>query len=235
MRRKHIHYFQHVPYEDLGCITDWAKENKYLISSTKFYQNDELPELDEIDWLIIMGGHMSAFDEEKYPWLVDEKNFINKAIENKKVVIGVCLGSQILAEVLGANVYPNKEKEIGFYPVTLSDEAERNEIFKLLPKTMDVFHWHSDTYDLPSGSVLLASSQGCKNQAFIKDNRIVGLQFHLEISKKTIEDLINNNRHDLTDGKFIQWEISMLSASYLTIELNVFMKCILERLDKYNK
>ncbi len=234
MRKKNIHYFQHVPYEDLGCIAAWAKENQYLISSTKFYHNDSLPELDEIDWLIIMGGPMNAYDEEKYPWLGEEKRYISKAIESGKVVLGICLGSQLLADVLGANVYPNKEKEIGFYPISLTPDAERNDIFKLLPKSIDVFHWHSDTYDLPENTTLLASSKACKNQAFIKENRIVGLQFHLEIYKKTIEELINNNRHDITEGKYVQWEVSMHTASYLTIELNVFMKCILERLDKFN-
>lgn len=234
MEKKHIHYFQHVPYEDPGCIKNWALENNYLISSTNFYEGEPLPDPEDIDWLVIMGGPMSVYEEEKYPWLVDEKNYIKKIIDKKRVALGICLGAQLIAEVLGANVYPNKEKEIGFFPVSFSPDAERNTLFKLLPKTMDVFHWHADTFDLPKDTILIASSEACKNQCFVYDDRVVGIQFHLEADKNIIEGIVDNNRTDITEGRYIQSEVKIKTSSFLTIELNVYMKCILERLQKVN-
>lgn len=234
MRNLRIHYFQHVPYETLGCIRDWAKEYGHHVTCTQFFDEYSLPRLEDIDWLIVLGGPMGIYEEDKYPWLVDEKNFIKRAIDNQKVVIGICLGAQIIAELLGSRVYPNKEKEIGFFPVYFSQEAETNDIFRLIPKEVEVFHWHGDTFDLPEGAIHLAKSEACKNQAFIYGNRIVGLQFHFEITREIIDDLINYNRYEIVDSRFVQSITEIRSNMFMTIELNVFMKCILERLEQFS-
>ena len=112
MHQLRIHYFKHVSFEGLASIQEWSTKNGHILTSTNFYLNENLPHLDSIDWLIVMGGPMSVEDEKKFHWLSKEKIFIRKAIEKGKTVIGICLGAQLIAQILGAKVYPNKQKEI---------------------------------------------------------------------------------------------------------------------------
>ena len=144
---------------------------------------------------------------------------ISKAINSNKVVIGICLGAQLIAGVLGAKVYPNLEKEIGYMPIKVTKQAEKDQIFRLFPPEID--------------AKLLAFSEATKNQAFIYKDRVVGLQFHLEMQKENIIELIENNLLDLTDGKYVQSKSEIKHNLYMTFESNVFMKCILERLQRY--
>lgn len=197
-----IHYLQHVPFEGLGFIENWALENKHSLSATKFFEKHQLPNLTSFDMLIVMGGPMSVYDEEKFPWLKEEKTFIKKAIEADKIVVGICLGAQLIAEVLGAKVYPNKGKEIGWFPIQKTGHF----FFKSLPDDFFVFHWHGDTFDLPRKAVHLASSVACRNQAFLYNKRVLALQFHLEATETTLQQMIENGRNELTEGEFIQNE-----------------------------
>src|SRR3990172_6021504 len=137
-----IHYFQHVPFEGLGCIEGWAQALGHHLSATRFFENEPLPEIEAIDWLVVMGGPMGAGDEDKYSWLPLEKIFIEKAIGQAKVVIGVCLGAQLIADVLGAKVYPNEYKEIGWFPIQITDEGQISSLFGFLPSQFNVFHLH---------------------------------------------------------------------------------------------
>src|SRR4030042_2732255 len=109
MKLLRIHCFQHVDYEDMGCIKEWCHTNGHQITCTKFYKGDSLPDTKDFDWLIIMGGPMGVYEDEKYSWLSGEKTAIKEAIEQNKTVIGICLGSQLIADVLGARVYKNRE------------------------------------------------------------------------------------------------------------------------------
>ncbi len=233
MDKLNIHYFQHVEYENLGCIEEWANDMGHKITYTKFFKADPLPQINNLDWLIILGGPMNIYEENKYSWLIKEKEYIKQAIEANKTIIGICLGAQLIANALGVKVFPNKEKEIGFLPITMTREAEEDVVFKLIPKELDVFHWHTDTFDLPKGAKHLAYSKITKNQAFIYNEKIIGLQFHFEMQKNNIKDLINNNRNDLIRSNYVQSEGKIKTYLFQTIELNVYMKCILERLHKY--
>ncbi|MCK7557005.1 type 1 glutamine amidotransferase [Chitinophaga sedimenti] len=112
-----IHYFQHVPFEGLGCIADWIDRKGHQVSVTRWYAGDAPPPHDQTDWLIIMGGPMGVYDAAQYPWLETEKAYIREAIQQGKRVLGICLGAQLIAAALGAKVYPNREKEIGWFPV----------------------------------------------------------------------------------------------------------------------
>jgi GMP synthase (glutamine-hydrolysing) len=143
-----IHYLQHVPFEEPGFFKEWSEAKDYQFTGTKFFEDDTLPALDDIDWLIIMGGPMSIYDEIIYPWLTKEKAYVKAAIEKGKTVIGVCLGAQIIADVLGASVYKNNYKEIGWFPVKKIISEEKN-IFSDLPEEFLAFHWHGETFDLP--------------------------------------------------------------------------------------
>ena len=181
------------------------------------------------DFLIVMGGPMSVHDEDKYPWLKKEKEFIRSAIENKKIVIGICLGSQLIAEVLGSKVYQNKEKEIGWFPIKFSHSENSNKILNSLPQELEVFHWHGDTFNLPKSSIHLAESKCTKNQAFVLD-KIIGLQFHLEITEKGLEKMINYCKGELDGSGFVQSEDEIKNSNFLCKKNNEFMFKLLDNI-----
>jgi len=223
-----IHYFQHVPFEGLGSIEAWARSAGHQISVTRFYAGEHPPPVSLIDWLIIMGGPMSINEEERYPWLAEEKTFISQAIDQGKKVVGICLGAQFVAGVLGADVHPNTEREIGWFPVYPTAEAKQSSIIDHLPRELEVFHWHGDTFGLPEGSDHLMRSQACENQAFMVDNRILGFQFHLETTRESAAALIKNCADDLRSGPFVQDAETILMEEERFNRINKSMKSILE-------
>ena len=187
-----LHYLQHVPFEGLGIIEDWAIARGAAITVTQLFHNEPLPDMDTFDWLVVMGGSMGIHDHAEHPWLVAEKEFIQQAIAAEKTVVGICLGAQLIADGLGAKVYPGPQKEIGWFPIQRSAGAP-----DLLPEDAVVFHWHGDTFDLPDGATRLASSAACRNQGFVYNDRVVALQFHMETTPAGMEALIENCRDEL--------------------------------------
>ena len=223
------HYLQHVPFEGLGSIEPWLLSAGYQISSTRFFDSIELPDPDDIDFLMIMGGPMSVNDEHEHPWLATEKGFIGKAIEAGKPVLGICLGAQLIVSALGSRVFPNKEKEIGWYPVR-GVKPENRSTFRFPEETI-AFHWHGETFDLPYGAVQLAHSEACENQAFQIGSNIIGLQFHLETTQDSAKALVDNCKTELVEGRYIQSEAEILSAPPERFSsINSLMKRILEYL-----
>jgi GMP synthase-like glutamine amidotransferase len=226
-----LHYLQHVPFEDLAKIEDWAKDRGHQISRTLVYDGENFPKLGEFDWLIIMGGPMNIYEEDKYPWLVKEKKFIKEAIKANKVVLGICLGGQLIADVLGGKVQRNAHKEIGWHPVKLTKEVEESKIFRVLPKEFMAFHWHGDIFNIPPKAIRMAESDGCANQAFVF-NKAVALQFHLESSIESINHLINNCGNELVEGKYIQGPKELLSQVGLFPQINRLMAVFLDNMEK---
>lgn len=221
-----LHWLQHVPFEGLGYIEDWAEEQGFSISCTRLYEEeDEFPDVDDFDWLIIMGGPMGIFDYNDYPWLTDEKEFVETAIDEEKTVIGICLGAQLMADVLGANVYPGPEKEIGWFPITRSPGAP-----DLVPEELTVFHWHGDTFDTPDGAVPLAVSEPGINQGFVYKDQAVALQFHMEIADHGMEALIQECGHELVDAPYIQSADEMKAGLSNIPAVNGAMKNLLDAL-----
>lgn len=197
------HYLQHVPFEGLGSIETWLQSMRADVSVTRFFEEPALPDPADIDLLVIMGGPMSVNDEADHPWLAAEKQFIRSAIENDKAVIGICLGAQLIAGAMGAAVYPNREKEIGWFPVTGTQPDNMEELFTF-PQELLVFHWHGETFDLPDGAMRLARSDACRNQAFQLGKRVIGLQFHLETTPDTARDLVHHCRDELQPSRYVQ-------------------------------
>jgi GMP synthase-like glutamine amidotransferase len=222
-----IHYFQHVPFEGLGNIEDWIKSQNYRLSATRLYAADPLPDLDEIDLLIIMGGPMGADDDKIYPWLTAEKRFTEAAIQAGKKVLGICLGAQLIATVLGARVYPNVHKEIGWFPLTLTIEGRAAEVFKGCPAKLPVFHWHGDTFSLPAGAARLAETIACRNQAFAQGN-VVGLQFHLDVTRESVEQLVANCGTELVSAPYIQTPQQLLRPADEFAEIRKYMYKLLD-------
>ncbi len=225
-----IHYFQHVPFEGLGSILAWVKAAGHQISVTKTYAGEHPPSFDLIDWLIIMGGPMNVAEEEQYPWLKTEKRYLRAAIDAGKVVMGICLGAQLIADVLGASIYANPEKEIGWYPVSQTAEAKKSPVASRLPNHEEVFHWHGDTFDIPAGAIHLLRSQACENQAFMLGDRILGLQFHLETTRKSAASMVKNCANDLRPGPFVQDAETILRGKEHYNHINQSMESILEYL-----
>ena len=200
---------QHVPFEGLGSIHTWLQSMRADVTVTKFFESPTLPDVDDLDLLIIMGGPMSVNDEADHPWLAAEKQFIRSAIENDKAVIGICLGAQLIAAAMGAAVYPNKKKEIGWFPITGTQPDNAEELFTF-PQELLVFHWHGETFDLPDGAMRLARSDACHNQAFQLGSRAIGLQFHLEATPAGARDLVHHCRDELRPSRYVQSEAEIL-------------------------
>jgi len=225
-----LHYLQHVPFEDLANIEVWAKDNGHTVTKTLLFDGEKLPDLDDLEFLVIMGGPMNIYEEGEYSWLVEEKNFIREAISAKKLVLGICLGAQLIADVLGAKIYKNRYDEIGWFPITLTEEAEESPIFGRLPKSFIALHWHGDTFDIPHEARLLAKSEGCINQAFEYKGHVLGLQFHLESSPGSVEKLAYYCGGGLKEAKYVQMPEEILSKHKYFTEIENTMKPLLDRI-----
>lgn len=176
-----VHWLQHAEHEELGCIAPWLAARDHRVRRTRLHDGDPPPAPDEFDWLIVMGGPMNIYEHDRYPWLIHEKKLIRDACVTDKKVLGICLGAQLLADVLGGRTTRNRHEEIGFFDVALTDEGSRNRLFADLPPSFPAFHWHADTFALPSGAGNLLKSDACVNQAFAAGQSL-GLQFHLEVT-----------------------------------------------------
>ena len=223
-----IHIFQHVSFEGPAAIKAWADDNGHLLSFTRFYKNEKLPELDEIDWLVIMGGPMSVYDQPQYPWLKTEIEFIRLAIEQSKVVIGICLGAQLIATALGARVYRGPLPEIGWFPIRIDQKVANLNGLAFLPPETVVFHWHQDTFEIPEGAIALASSEAFPNQAFIYGNLVLALQFHFEMDEPALKSIINNGSNELIAGKWVQTAPEILNHQSFIAENNNLLFCLLD-------
>ncbi len=226
-----IHIIQHVAFEGPGAIGEWARERGHAVTVTEQFGKGQLPALEDFDFLVIMGGPMSANDDAKFPWLAGEKRLIADALSGQKAILGVCLGAQLLAQALGARIYRNREKEIGWFPVQLTPEAAASRLFSGLPVEMTVLHWHGETFDLPQGGVRLAQSGLCLNQAFEIEGRALGLQFHLEVQPEGLEGLIGNSAKDLAaTGPAVQTGDEIRASAHLAQTLRPALYRILDSL-----
>lgn len=226
-----IHYLQHVSFENPGSILEWAKANNGMVTSTQLYNDEALPDVNEFDWLVVMGGPMNIYEEEQYPWLKAEKALIKTAIEANKVVLGMCLGSQLIADIIGGKVVQNKQKEIGWLPITFSEEAKASSLFAFFPDNPMVFHWHGDTFvELPEAATVIAASAACKNQAFVYQQRVFGFQFHLENTLPIIEDLIVNCGDEMIPDDYVQLPEEVLAHPEYILQDNQWMAAFLDQL-----
>ncbi|MEO1889898.1 MAG: type 1 glutamine amidotransferase [Cycloclasticus sp.] len=177
-----IHVLHHVHLSIKHGITLYLEASSHEVTHTNVFENHTLPPISDIDWLIIMGGPMSSNDEEKHPWLIAEQAFIKEVIDAGKLILAVCLGAQLVAKVLGAKVTSNTYFEFGWHKLTPSKDVNETFLANIFNQEMTLFHSHGETFDIPSGAKRIASSEACKNQGFVYDNRVVAIQFHPEIT-----------------------------------------------------
>jgi GMP synthase (glutamine-hydrolysing) len=203
--------YMHVPFEGPGAILEWVKKGKHKIQYTRLYKGEKLPEPTGIDMLIIMGGPMNVFDFHIHPWMEEEIAWVKEFIRLERPVLGICLGAQIIAAALGEEVYPGPHREIGWYNLQFFPSLGNYKIFNDLPVTRKVFHWHGDTFDIPGEATRIAASQAFPNQGFIYRNKVMALQFHLEVTPESVKELVDNCRDELVEGPYIQSEEKILS------------------------
>ncbi|MCK6841394.1 type 1 glutamine amidotransferase [Enterobacter roggenkampii] len=231
----HIHFIIHEHFEAPGAYEIWGKSRGCSLSYTRVYQGDPLPEeLGHTDLLIIMGGPQSpATTREECPWFdaQAEKALISRAIEAGKTVIGVCLGSQLIGEALGAAFCHSPEKEIGTFPVRLTDAGKANPLFEGFGSVLNVGHWHNDMPGLTPQAKVLAYSEGCPRQIVQYSERVYGFQCHMELTPEVVELLIEHSQNDLRragEFRFVETAEKLRSHDYR--EMNQVLFSFLDKL-----
>ncbi len=218
----------HADFETPGIILEWANQNAHKIKIIKPYKNENFSLNDNrYDFLIVMGGPQDANDLEKFPYLKEEIELIKKfSLENKKI-LGICLGAQLIGKSFGENAEKSPEKEVGVYPIQLTNEAKNDPLLKDFPNTFLAIHWHNDMPGIKNDSTILASSEGCPRQIIKFAKNIYGFQCHLEITSDGIIEMINAAPQDLSPSSFTQSKETLITQNYKSI--NNTMMSILDK------
>ncbi len=195
-----VYVLQHAEPETPGLIAGALHERGIRVETIRSYAGEPVPSsMAERDGLVVMGGPMGVYEQSRYPFLREEIDLIRDALRVRKPVLGVCLGSQLLAAALGAHVAPGR-KEIGWYPVSLTEAAARDPLWRDAPQTFEAFHWHGDVFDLPPDSVLLARSDLTPVQAFRSGQAAYGLVFHMEMDEPMVRAMVETFDDELSEA-----------------------------------
>lgn len=218
---------KNITTEGPGTVEDFLKEESIPYRIMELYDGEISPSLEGFDTLIIMGGPMAVYEIQRYPHLIVGSRIIREAINRDMRVLGICLGAQMIANCLGAEVHPGAEKEIGWYHIELTEDGLKDTFIRSLavhPRVGDfcrrfkVFHWHGDTFDIPPEGVLLASSELYKNQSFRYGNNVYGFQFHIEVTKEMLIEWFKNT----AELKHIMEETEKIYEEYTGRAMNFY-------------
>jgi GMP synthase-like glutamine amidotransferase len=217
---------RHVKIEHLGLIENYLKEKNFEIDYVDTSEGQLLKrELDEYQFIVVLGGYMGAYEESKYPFLSYEFKIMEQALKKEIPLLGICLGCQMLAKVLGSKVYKGENgKEIGFYDIK---KVSNNKIFEGFPEVFKAFQWHGDTFDLPKDAQLVFSNDIYTNQGFICKNA-VGLQFHIEVSQNMIKQWMQEYKDEILEEKLNPDEIIKDTEIYIP-NLKTYLYDFLDR------
>lgn len=227
-----VHYLQHAECDGPGSIRQILKSRNHILTSTCLYLHETLPAIGDFDWLIILGGDMGVNDETDFPWLEKEKAFIKAAIEADKVILGICLGAQLIAHMLGSRVFKNTHKEIGWFYITPLGGIKNTILSPVITGRIQVFQWHEDTFELPEGSLAIAKSEACSNQGFIFNKKVVGLQFHPEITKDSAIVFFDECGPILESAPYIQLSTDILANDQGFVQSSQLMEAILTAMER---
>lgn len=207
-----VHLIEHMDLLGRGSIQEWLVKTGQLVTSTQLHKGELLPDPSEFDLVILLGGVMSVYEENKYSWLKTEKKWLKSVIYSGKHVLGICLGAQLIASALGADVRRHTYSEAGWWPVAFHPHARKHPFLRdaVIPEAF--FQFHQDTFALPDKAVLLAGSMACTRQMFSLNNRVLGLQFHPEFTPESVQYIAKHLHSSLKEGPFIQSPDVMLSS-----------------------
>jgi GMP synthase (glutamine-hydrolysing) len=213
---------QHHRCETLGTIADalgagGSGARKIPYEVVRPFDGQAIPGgLEDFRGLIVLGGPMGVYEQDRHPFLRQELRLIEEALRQDKPILGVCLGSQLLASALGAPVTKGRKKEIGWHPITLRQSARLDPLWGELEPSFVAYHWHGDVFGLPSGSVSLASSELTAHQAFRHGRSAYGVLFHMEVTEESIRDMVETFRDELKTEGLEGREILRQSGEHLT-------------------
>ena len=196
-----VHCLHHTTFEGTANVERWAARKGYPVAHT-FVSEQPLPEPEDFDLLVVFGGPMGAYEEKKYPWLCSEKRFLEQTLAANKAIFGICLGAQLVADVAGGRAYRGHTEEVGWFPVTLNDAGKRSEFVGGFPETFYPLHWHGDTFELPPQARLLGSSACYPHQVFELGERVLGIQFHLDLTLEDVKQIVRYQRFSKSDTYF---------------------------------
>ena len=221
--------FQHDPDDGPGYLGEALLRRGAQLTTVRLDHGEAVVDPAPYDMLLVMGGTMNVYQEDKYPWLAEETQAIRRAVESSKAVLGICLGGQLLAKALGSQVHVGSSTEIGMIPITLTGSGQADPLFEGLPP-IEAVEWHDDTFDIPNGAIALACSTGCANQAFRFGERAYGLQFHPEVSPSMLAAWIKAERNPPFDRspfrREVEARVSALQAQADRLVDNFIRECI---------
>jgi len=221
---------QHVPFEGPAAIKTWADKNNHQLLHHYCPEQTLYPHAKNFDAIIAMGGPMSVNDP--FPWLQAELEFIEKSIQNKKYMLGICLGAQLIAKTLGAQVQKHHQREIGWFNVKKT-AVEDNWVHEILPDDFTPLHWHGDSFDIPANAIHLYQSLACKNQAFLYNDHVLGLQFHLEFDTNTATRVAQACVNELQEGgRYVQSDTHITENCSAFSQANTLMFKLLNAIEQ---
>ena len=209
-----IQYILHADFETPGIIQSWAQENKFKEQFCRPYLGETVPNPTDFDLLIVMGGPQSPLNIEEAPYLSDEISLIKATIQLGTPILGFCLGAQLIGEALGAKTQRSPHKEVGVFPIELTEAGAEDALLKSLPMKFPIIHWHNDMPGLTADAKVLAFSEGCPRQIIRYMPFVYGFQCHPEPTKQNIESMIESCPNDLTPGEFVQPASEFLSSDF---------------------
>ncbi len=224
-----IHCLQHAPYDGPAFLPAWAAKVGHVLTPVLVPAGEPLPAAGDFDALIVMGGPMSLSQKAAHPWIGTERRLVEQTMAADKPILGICLGAQLMAQILGAAVAPGPHPEIGWFPVQITQEARNSWLDGALPERFRSFFWHEETFGIPEGAIHIARSPAYENQGFVF-GRHLALQFHLEVTPEWAARLVARDAEQLIEHPYIQSADDILAeADERARQSNALMAELLER------
>lgn len=220
---------QHAKSETSGELLGWAQENEHTIERLMVPEAKEFPSASTYDCVVSLGGPMGVYEADRHPWISKEIDFLKKNLGLEKPIIGICLGSQMLAAALGSKVYRGPQREIGWFEVEWADAALEHPILEGTPSRFHAFHWHQDTFDLPKGARRLASSRLYDEQAYLYGEKAIGFQFHPEVTEDLLLSWVTESCDELRGEPSVQKPNEILDQIVRVKKQSLFFREFLTR------